>query len=138
MGWRGIGVAVAVVLMVLIVVGSARAGRARPIIGIGEQKPGMFQSTHWTRLRLHTARYIAPWDALKDPYQLALLDAWMAAADRSGTRVLLGFAHSLRNERNARTLPTVRQFERHFKRFRRRYPTSGTGWCGMRRTIPVP
>jgi hypothetical protein len=91
-------------------------------VGIGEQKPTMFASKHWKRLALRDARYTAPWDALDDPYQLAVLDAWMAAAKRAHVRVLLGFAHSQRSQKLARVLPTPRQFERQFKRFRARYP----------------
>ena len=98
------------------------ARRAGPLVGVGEQKPQMFASTPWKRLGLRDARYTAPWDALEDPSQLALLDAWMAAARQARVRVLLGFAHSLRTATLARTLPTQRQFERQFKRFRKRYP----------------
>lgn len=100
----------------------ASADVVGPLIGIGEQKPGMFESKHWKRLGLRDARYTAPWDALDDPVQLHRLDTWMAAAKRQRVRVLLGFAHSLRTEQLARTLPTRRQFERQFKRFRQRYP----------------
>jgi hypothetical protein len=96
--------------------------RAGPVIGVGEQKPVMFDSKRWSALQLRTARYTAPWDALRDPQQLALLDAWMASARRSHVRVLLGFAHSLRTQQLAKRVPTPRQFEREFKRFRARYP----------------
>ena len=96
--------------------------RAGPVIGVGEQKPVMFDSKPWRALRLRAARYTAPWDALRDPQQLALLDAWMASARRSRVRVLLGFAHSLRTQQLATKVPTPRQFEREFKRFRARYP----------------
>ena len=101
---------------------AAHARYAGPVIGIGEQKPGMFQSAPWRRLGLRDARYTAPWDALDDPAQLGLLDTWMAAARHAHVRVLLGFAHSLRSERLARTLPTPRQYARQFRRFRERYP----------------
>src|SRR3954463_7526505 len=101
----------------------ARAGtRAGPVVGVGEQKPGMFQSKRWKALDLRVARYIAPWDALEDPAQLALLDAWMASARRAQVRVLLGFAHSLRTQQLAKVAPTPRRFQRQFKRFRARYP----------------
>jgi hypothetical protein len=108
-------------LAALAAAAPARAA-ARPVIGMGEQKAGMFADPHWQRLGLRDVRYVAPWDALSDPRQLALLDAWMAAARESGARVLLGFAHSLRSARLARTLPTVRRFETEFVRFRARYP----------------
>src|SRR4051795_264631 len=101
----------------------ARAGtRAGPVVGVGEQKPNMFQSKPWEALDLRVARYIAPWDALEDPQQLASLDGWMASARRAHLRVLLGFAHSLRTQELAKVVPTPRRFERQFKRFRARYP----------------
>jgi hypothetical protein len=110
-------------LVALLLAAAAPAHAAGgPAIGIGEQKSGMFDDPRWQRLGLRDVRYIAPWDALHDPRQLALLDGWMAAARASGARVLLGFAHSLRSRRLARTLPRPHQFEREFVRFRARYP----------------
>ena len=82
----------------------------------------MFENEFWARLGLRDTRYTVPWDALEDPRQRALLDRWMRAADEAGARVLLGFAHSLRSDRLARTLPTRRQFRRQFLRLRDRYP----------------
>jgi hypothetical protein len=82
----------------------------------------MFKSRAWKRLGLHDARYVAPWDVLHDPYQLFLLDTWMAAAQRAHARVLLGFALSLRTVQLARRLPSQRAFAREFEALRRRYP----------------
>jgi hypothetical protein len=109
-------------LLVLLATASAAHAARQPAIGIGEQKVGMFSDPRWQSLRLRDVRYVAPWDALRDPHQRRLLDGWMAAARASGARVLLGFAHSLRSRRLARTLPTPRAFEREFVRFRARYP----------------
>jgi len=111
--------------MALSLAGASDAGaatRAGPVVGVGEQKPTMFQSRPWNALDLRVARYTAPWDALEDSQQLALLDAWMASARRARVRVLLGFAHSLRTQQLAKVVPTPRRFEREFKRFRARYP----------------
>jgi len=93
-----------------------------PSIGIGEQKPGMFDDRRWQALGLSEARYIAPWDALRDPRQREKLDTWMDAARASGVRVLLGFERSLRSRRWSRRLPSDRQFKREFRRVRARYP----------------
>jgi hypothetical protein len=98
------------------------AASAAPLIGIGEQKPGMFEDARWQRLGLHEARYITPWDVLRDERQLERLDTWMDAARASGTRVLLGFDRSLRSRNLRRTLPTDRRFAREFRRLRARYP----------------
>jgi len=89
---------------------------------MGEQKASMFADARWRDLGLMQVRYIAPWDALSDPRQLALLDAWMTAAREAGAQVLLGFAHSLRSAKLARRLPSPARFEREFDRFRARYP----------------
>jgi hypothetical protein len=108
-------------LALLAVWAPAGASAAGPVLGIGEQKPEMFGDARWKKLRIKHARYIAPWDVLRDPVHLERLDRWMAAARRARARVLLGFAHSLRSERLARTLPTARRFGREFRRIRARY-----------------
>ena len=109
-------------LLVLLATAPAAAAVRKPVIGIGEQKVGMFSDPRWERLGLPHVRYIAPWDALRDPYQRQRLDDWMAAARASGARVLLGFERSLRSRRHARVLPRPRAFKREFLRFRARYP----------------
>jgi hypothetical protein len=111
-----------IALLVLALTAPAAEAARRPVIGIGEQKVGMFSDPRWQRLDLRHVRYIAPWDALNDPRQRRLLDDWMAAARKADARVLLGFERSLRSRRLARTLPSAREFEREFVRFRSRYP----------------
>jgi hypothetical protein len=107
-------------LAALVIASPATA--AAPLVGIGEQKPGMFDDPRWQRLGLDEARYLTPWDVLHDERQLERLDTWMAAARASGTRVLLGFDRSSRSRRLRRTLPTARSFAREFRRLRQRYP----------------
>ena len=107
-------------LALLALAPSARA--AGPVIGMGEQKPGMFSDPRFHRLGVRDVRYIAPWDVLRDADRLRWLDAWVATARLEGKRVLIGFQHSLRSRRLAHTLPTPVQFERQFRRLRARYP----------------
>jgi hypothetical protein len=109
-------------LALLAALAIASPAAAAPVIGIGEQKPGMFEDARWLQLGLRDARYITPWDVLHDDRQLERLDAWMAGARATGTRVLLGFDRSLRSRKLRRTLPTARQFAREFRRLRARYP----------------
>ena len=106
----------------LLAVTPPAASAAVPTLGVGEQKPELFSDSRWKRLGLRDVRYITPWDTLDDPVQLERLDRWMVAARAARARVLLGFAHSLRSERLARTLPSRRQFRRQFRRIRARYP----------------
>jgi hypothetical protein len=109
-------------LFALALSSPAAAFAAPPLIGIGEQKPGMFTDPRWERLGLHEARFITPWDTLHDERQLERLDTWMEAARASGTRPLLGLERSLRSAKLRRTLPTDRRFAREFRRLRARYP----------------
>jgi len=111
-------VAVAAVTALL---GLPAAASAAPAIGIAEQNVALFQSPHWAQLGLRHVRYTAAWDALRHPGQRAQTDAWLAAAQASGARVLLGFGHSWQPGRE-RALPSPRAFEREFRRFRARYP----------------
>jgi hypothetical protein len=112
----------ALALLAALVPAARAQAAAPPAIGIGEQKASMFDDHRWQRLGLRDVRYVAPWDALRDPRQRALLDAWMAAARKADARVLLGFAHSQRSRKHARRLPRPSQFARQFRRFRARYP----------------
>ncbi len=115
-------IARALATLALLLALAASAEAKPPAVGIGEQKPGMFTDHRWERLGLRHARYIAPWDALKDDRQREKLDAWMDAARAADARVLLGFERSLRSRELSRTLPTARQFANQFRRFRARYP----------------
>jgi hypothetical protein len=101
---------------------TATARAAAPLIGMGEQKPGMFSDPRFHRLGVRDVRYVAPWDVLRDAGQRRRLDAWTQAARLEGRRILIGFQHSLRSRRLAHTLPTRAQFERQFRRVRARYP----------------
>jgi hypothetical protein len=105
--------------MLLGLAGAAQA--SDPVIGIGEQNPSFFSNEHFTALGLRDVRVIAGWDALNSRSERAELDAYMAAAEEAGSRVLLGFGHS-RIRGRTRTLPSPARFRHEFLRFRARYP----------------
>jgi hypothetical protein len=117
-----IGRAFLLSLALALIAPAAAHAALPPAIGIGEQKPAMFDDARWQGLGLGEARYVAPWDALRDRRQREKLDTWMEAARAAGVRVLLGFERSLRSRRWSRRLPTDRAFAREFRRFRARYP----------------
>ncbi len=102
---------------------AARPAQAKVTVGIGQQTPELFGSHDWQQLHMPNVRYIAPWDALSDPYQRQKLDEWMASATAVGAKVLLGFQHSLASQEAAGVLPTRAQFRQAFLGFRERYPT---------------
>ena len=113
----------ALALLLVALAAAAPSAPARTVrLGIGEQKASMFDSPLLAKLGLRHARYIAPWDVLKDDNQRARLDAWMAGAAAAGMRPLIGFGHSWRSRKWAKTLPGGRRFARAFRSFRERYP----------------
>ena len=114
--------AVAGCLLALAAPSAARA--ASPlVIGVGEQNASIFASKPWYQLGARDVRYIVAWDALGVKWQRDEVDAYMAAAENAGARILLGFGHS-RSPRKARrkVLPSPRRFRKEFLRFRKRYP----------------
>jgi hypothetical protein len=97
------------------------------VVGIGEQSDSMFASALWYRLKAPDIRYIVAWDALDVKWQRAEIDAYMAAAENAGARVLLGFSHSRsRSKARRKTLPSPARYRRVFLRFRARYPSIKT------------
>jgi hypothetical protein len=107
----------------LLALPSAASAAAPLVVGIGEQSDGMFASAPWQQLRARDVRYIVAWDALDTKWQRDETDAYMAAAENAGARVLLGFSHSRsRFKRVRKTLPSPRRYRQVFLRFRARYP----------------
>jgi hypothetical protein len=95
------------------------AAQAKVRIGIGDQHVQSFSNPLFKDLRFRYARLIVPWDALRVPYEVASVDAWLTAARASGIRPFVTFSHS---RVNPRVLPSASQFRREFKAFRQRYP----------------
>jgi len=115
----------------LLALPSAASAAAPLVVGIGEQKEGIFASEPWQQLGTRDVRYVVAWDALDTRWQREETDAYMAAAENAGARVLLGFSHSRsRFKRVRKSLPSPSRFRRVFKRFRTRYPfiTSYLTW----------
>ena len=111
----------ALALAVALAIGLAGTAQAQdPIIGIGEQKPRFFSDPHFQDLGLKDVRVVVAWDALRSNWERNELDAYMAAAEEAGARVLLGFGHSRGS--NEKRLPGAAEFRREFLRFRARYP----------------
>lgn len=98
---------------------AAPAAHARAVIGIGDQKPSMFEDPRFRQLGIRHARLNVAWDALSSDWQRAELDAWLGAARRARVEPLVTFARS-RTDR--RSLPTPSRFTYEVRRFRARYP----------------
>jgi hypothetical protein len=119
---RALTAAMLAALAVLALPSAAPA--AGPLtIGIGEQRPDLFTSPLWSKLKAPDVRYVVAWDALSNKQQRREADTYMAAAKAAGAHVLLGFSHSRsRYKARRKKLPSPRRYRREFLRFRARYP----------------
>jgi hypothetical protein len=101
-------------------------------IGIGDQRAAMFSNPHFRALHVRIARLIVSYDAvLRHTPEAREIDAWIRAAEQSHIKPLIVFQH-VRGCYVGRHghiphlakchLPTVAQFRRAFRAFRRTYP----------------
>jgi hypothetical protein len=98
------------------------AASAAPAVGMSDQDARMFTSKHFKRLGLEHARVVVGWDVLRNPWELAYLRDWLAAAEAAGvSRPLVSFNHSRRPGRE-RKLPSPKEFRREVRAFRKAFP----------------
>jgi hypothetical protein len=91
-------------------------------LGIGEQQPSMFDDPRFAALGLEHVRVVTSYDVVCRPgTDQYYLDAWLAAAQRTGARPLVAFSFSPRPGQRWR-LPSYRTFLNCFQAFRARYP----------------
>lgn len=106
------------------------AAKRLPKIGISDQQATTFTDPLFTVLNVRYARYVPSWDAIfRDP---GGLDAWMQAARAARVKPLIAFNHSRGDlcPKKPCYTPSVREYTRAFKAFRRKYPwvTDFTPW----------
>jgi hypothetical protein len=108
-------------VLLALLVAPATAAAAIPTIGIGEQHPQLFTQERFQDLNITHVRYVASWDAFSSEWQRAEIDAYMRAARAANVKVLFGLGRS-RDSKRMHKLPSLRAYEREFKKFRARYP----------------
>jgi hypothetical protein len=91
------------------------------MVGIGEQHPFVFADPRFWRLKISHVRLNVGWDALDNRLERGQIDAWMQAARSRNSVPLVTFDQSHRRGRH-RILPSVHDFLREFRLFRKRYP----------------
>lgn len=92
---------------------------AKAKIGIADQKADMFSDPRFRDLKIKNARLSVPWDALRYDFTAADVDVWIKGARADGVTPLITFQKS-RVKPHSR--PTVEQYTREFKKFKRKYP----------------
>jgi hypothetical protein len=103
--------------------GSGRA-EAAVLVGVADQSPAMFSQPLFTQLKVKRSRAFPPWNVALKRGQRGALDAWLDAARASRIQPLISFSQSVgsRCPRRPCKLPTVREFTRAFRAFRKRWP----------------
>ena len=93
-------------------------------VGIGEQSASMFTNPLFTDLGIKRARYFPSWNVALKRQERGWLDIWLAEAEKAGVEPLISFSQSLGSACPSRPckLPTVREYTKAFKAFRKRWP----------------
>jgi hypothetical protein len=115
---------VAVILALVAFAATPTSSGAATLVGIGEQDASIFTHPLFTQLRVKRARVFPPWDAALRSRDRRNLDLWMNAARAAGVEPLVSFNPSTNSRcpRRPCRLPSVGQYSRAFRAFRRRYP----------------
>lgn len=103
--------------------GSASAAARGPIIGIGDQKTDMFGDPRLEWLGIRHVRLVVPWylESSGTDEERAQVRDYLLRAREAGIEVVVGFGHGFSGWLRI-YLPTVREFRRGFRAFRRAYP----------------
>jgi hypothetical protein len=110
-----------VLLTCAVLLCAATASQAATTLGVSDQNPLTFTNPLYKPLKFKVARYIAPYDALSDPSQAALLDQWIQNARDDHQRILISFEHS-RRPGHQKKAPSIVQYTSALKKFKQRYP----------------
>jgi hypothetical protein len=106
-----------------LTVGSGRA-EAAVLVGVADQNAAMFSQPLFNQLKVKRSRAFPPWNVALKRGPRGALDAWLDAARASRIQPLVSFSQSVgsRCPRRPCKLPTVREFTRAFRAFRKRWP----------------
>jgi hypothetical protein len=114
---------VAVLAVCAFGAGSGRA-EAAVLVGVADQTPAMFTQPLFTQLNVKRSRIFPAWNVALNRGQARALDDWLNAARAARIEPLVSFSQSVgsRCPRKPCKLPTVGEFTRAFRAFRKRWP----------------
>jgi hypothetical protein len=97
---------------------------AAVLVGIGDQDASMFTDPLFTQLDVKRARYFPSWNVALKPQEAVWMDQWIGQARATGTEPLISFFAALGSACPSKPcqLPTVGQYTKAFKAFRKRWP----------------
>ena len=111
---------VATLLILCALPATADAAR-RPVVGIGDNHPEVFQDANMRKLPLATARLVIPWDWYKDDFQIFRANNWLTAVRQAHMKPLVAFNRNW-GRKGRRQVPSVKAYVRGFREFRQRWP----------------
>jgi len=91
----------------------------RPQIGIGEQQAAMFVDKRFAELGVDRVRLVTAYDTTRVRFEREIVDNWLKHALRTGAEPFITFGHS---RVHPKKLPSVAEFRKAFRAFKRRYP----------------
>jgi hypothetical protein len=103
---------------------SPERSQAAISVGVGEQDASFFSDPLFTKLDVKRARYFPSWNVALKKREAGWLDIWVSEAQRTGVEPLISFTAALGSRCPQRPckLPSVKQYKKAFKAFRKRWP----------------
>jgi hypothetical protein len=101
---------------------------AAVVVGIGDQLAHTFTHPLFQDLNIRYTRNFTGWNVALKKTQAGWMDGWIQAADAAGAEPLISFSQALGSKCPKRpcVLPSVRQYTRAFRAFRKRWPSIRT------------
>jgi hypothetical protein len=106
---------------------AASTSSAKTLVGVGDQNAaGMFDNPLFQSLKIKRSRVLVPYNVAQSPRARVFFDDWLARAKAAHVEPLVHFGAALGSRCShgaARrcALPTVKQYTKAFKAFRKRY-----------------
>jgi hypothetical protein len=122
-----LGAAVAVLAGCSLAANTPRSDAA-VTVGIGDQQPNTFTDPLFQDLGIRYTRNFTAWNTALKEEQAQGMDGWIRAAEAAGVEPLISFSQTVNSRCPKRPcqLPTVRQYTRAFRAFRKRWPSIRT------------
>jgi hypothetical protein len=88
--------------------------------GVGDDNPNMFASPFFKALHTKITRYVAAYNIVSSPSDLANFRSWLAAAESEGIQPLIAFYHA--SGRAGTRMPSVGGYTKDIKAFFKMFP----------------
>jgi len=108
-------------LVLLLVMLAVPATGHAYTLGVSDQQASTFTNPLFAPLKFKAARYVAPYDVMDSPSDLAIARSWINAASLANQRILVHFERSHRRGRTRR-LPSVKEYTREITKFHAEFP----------------